>query len=89
MLYLIIETFHERKVKELYVRFAEKGRMMPDGVSYVNSWIDEGLEKCYQVMESESVEKLEEWISHWRDLADFEIIPVLTSMQAKEKINQA
>jgi mannose-1-phosphate guanylyltransferase len=60
--------------------------MMPKGVHYLNSWINEDVSICYQVMESESEEDLQEWISHWNDLADFEVIPVITSAQAKEKV---
>lgn len=86
MLYLIIETFHKGKVKTLYQRFAEKGRMLPEGVKYVNSWIDEPIEVCYQIMESDSLEKLKEWVGYWSDLADFQIVPVLTSAEAKEKV---
>ena len=86
MLYMIIERFHPGKVKELYKRFETKGRMMPEGVTYINSWIDEHVSICYQVMESSSEEKLQEWISHWNDLADFEIIPVITSAEAKAKV---
>lgn len=86
MVYMIIERFYPNKVKELYKRFEEKGRMMPDGVNYINSWIDEEVSTCYQVMESSSEEKLQEWINHWNDLADFEIIPVITSAEAKEKV---
>lgn len=86
MLYMVIERFHPGKVKELYKRFDEKGRMMPKGVHYLNSWINEDVSICYQVMESESEEDLQEWISHWNDLADFEVIPVITSAQAKEKV---
>jgi hypothetical protein len=82
---MIIERFHLGKVKTLYQRFDEKGRMMPAGVNYVNSWINEDVTICYQVMETDAIEKLREWISHWNDLADFEIIPVITSAQAKEK----
>ncbi len=85
MHYLIIETFHKGKVKALYQRFAEKGRMMPEGVEYINSWTDEAIEVCYQIMKSDSLEKLQEWVSYWSDLADFQIIPVLTSAEAKEK----
>ncbi|MFK7907820.1 MAG: DUF3303 domain-containing protein [Chitinophagales bacterium] len=88
MRYLTIETFHKGKVKALYQRFAEKGRMMPEGVEYINSWIDEPIEVCYQIMESDSLEKLQEWVAHWSDLADFKIIPVLTSAEAKEKVLQ-
>jgi hypothetical protein len=83
---MFIERFHPGKVQTLYKRFAEKGRMMPDGVNYINSWINEDVTICYQVMEADSIEKLNEWISHWNDVADFEIIPVITSAQAKEKV---
>lgn len=89
MLYMIIEKFYPGKVKEIYKRFAEKGRMMPEGVNYINSWINEDLSICYQVMESDSEEKLKEWISHWDDLAGFEIIPVITSAEAKQKVLSA
>jgi len=82
---MIIEKFHAGKVKDLYRRFEEKGRLMPEGLDYINSWIDENLTCCYQVMETGQIEKLHEWIAHWNDLSDFEIIPVLTSQQAKEK----
>lgn len=86
MLYMVIEKYHEGKVKTLYQRFAEKGRMMPEGVQYINSWINEDVTVCYQVMESDSIEGLQQWISNWNDIVDFEIIPVITSAQAKEKI---
>ena len=59
---------------------------MPDAVRYINSWIDEDVKTCYQVMETNDLNKLHEWISYWEDLADFEIIPVITSAQAKEKV---
>ena len=86
MTYLIIEHFHPGKIKDMYERFDKKGRMMPEGVVYINSWIDVEVKTCYQVMESESEDKLKEWIKNWDDLVDFEIIPVITSAQAKAKI---
>jgi Protein of unknown function (DUF3303) len=86
MLYMIIETFHPNKVKQLYKRFEEKGRQLPEGVQYINSWINEDVTICYQVMESDTAEKITNWIRHWEDLADFEVIPVITSAQAKEKV---
>ena len=85
MLYMIIEKFHPGSGKALYQRFEEKGRMMPRGLSYINSWIDEQVTTCFQVMETDDLEKLHEWISHWNDLADFEIIPVISSAEAKKK----
>jgi hypothetical protein len=86
MLYMVIEKFHIEKVKELYRRFEEKGRMLPEGVNYINSWINDDVTICYPVMESNTKEKIDEWISHWDDLANFEVIPVITSSQAKEKV---
>lgn len=88
MLYMVIETFHPHQVKELYRRVEEKGRLLPPGAQYINSWIDEDITTCYQVMESETKEKLLEWVENWIDLADFQVIPVLTSAQAKEKVQQ-
>ncbi|MEP7373916.1 MAG: DUF3303 family protein [Chitinophagaceae bacterium] len=85
MQYMIIEKFHVDKVKELYKRFDEKGRMLPEGVVYINSWINEPVLVCYQVMESDSPGKIDQWITHWNDLADFEVIPVINSAEAKAK----
>lgn len=87
MTFMIIETFRKGKVKELYQRFAEKGRQLPQGVVYINSWIDENVETCYQVMESDTIEKINEWIQLWNDVADFKVIPVITSAEAKKKVD--
>ncbi len=86
MQYMIIERYRPGKMKEVYRRFDEKGRMMPDGVLFIGSWINEDVTVCYQVMETDSVDRLQEWISHWNDLVDFEIIPVIQSAQAREKV---
>ena len=86
MQYMIIERLHPGKIKELYQRFADKGRMLPDGVHYINSWINEEVTVCYQVMETESPAKLQLWIDKWKDLVDFEVIPVISSAKAKEKV---
>ncbi|KAA9038083.1 DUF3303 domain-containing protein [Ginsengibacter hankyongi] len=68
-------------------KIEEKGRQLPTGVHYINSWINEEVTTCYQVMESDSEEKINEWIQHWNDLADFKVIPVITSAQAKERVD--
>ncbi len=86
MQYMIIERFHPDKVKAMYQRFAEKGRMLPDGVNFINSWINEDVTACYQVMEAETPELLQQWISRWSDMVEFEVIPVISSAQAKEKV---
>ena len=86
MLFMIIEKFREGKVKEMYKRFEERGRMLPEGVSYINSWINEEVTVCYQLMETDSKEKLQEWINNWNDLVDFEIVSVISSAEAKDKV---
>jgi hypothetical protein len=82
---MIIERFHPGKIRSIYERFEEKGRMMPEGLNYVNSWINSDITICYQLMETDHEEKIPEWINNWNDLADFEIIPVISSAEAKEK----
>lgn len=85
MTYMIIETFKPGKVKQIYRRLEEKGRMQPEGLTYINSWIDEDMKKCYQVMETDSVEKIHQWISNWDDVMEFKIIRVISSSEARQK----
>jgi len=84
MLFMVIERFKNREAKPIYQRFKEQGRMMPDAVKYLGSWIEENFDRCFQVMECNDVSELEEWASHWRDLMDFEFIPVRTSKEVVE-----
>jgi len=85
MIYMIIETFKPGKVKQIYGRLEEKGRMQPEGLTYINSWIDENMNKCYQVMEADSIDKIHIWISNWDDVMEFGIVPVISSEEAKKK----
>ena len=86
MQYMIIERFQPGKVKALYRRFEEKGRLLPEGVRYINSWINNDVTVCYQVMEADSDEKINQWIDQWKDLVDFEVVPVISSADAKAKV---
>ena len=83
---MVVERFRPGKVKEMYQRVEEKGRMLPAGVYYINSWINEEVTICYQLMEAASREKLNEWIANWNDLVDFEIVPIISSAEAKRKV---
>ena len=82
MLYMIVERFRDGDAKPVYQRFREQGRMAPEGLSYVASWVTEDLARCFQVMECENRALLEEWMGRWADLVDFEVIPVVTSSEA-------
>ena len=82
MLFMVIERVHSGKAPDVYRRFQERGRMAPDDVMYVASWVDLTFERCFQVMEAENETRLREWTGHWEDLTDFEIVPVRTSADA-------
>jgi hypothetical protein len=81
MLFMIIECFKPGKGDEVGLRFKTQGRMMPAGVSYQGSWLEPASGKCFQVMEAPARALIDEWISHWSDLVDFEVIPVVTSAE--------
>jgi len=78
---MVIEHFHGQ-APAVYQRFRERGRMAPEGLTYVSSWVDLGFQRCFQVMEAEDDAPLKEWMAHWSDLVDFEVIPVQTSAEA-------
>lgn len=86
MTFLIIEYFNPDKVKELYQRLAQEGRHLPDGVVYVNSWVDLELKTCYQIMEAENLGEIQAWLVQWEDFATFKVIPVMDSNTAKSLI---
>jgi hypothetical protein len=82
MLFLVIETFRGGDPRPVYTRFAEQGRLAPPGLTYVASWVTADLRRCYQVIEGAEPALLEAWMARWRDLVDFEVLPVLTSAEA-------
>jgi hypothetical protein len=84
MLFMIIEK--NRDANAVYKRFGEKGRMMPEGLNYVASWVELNGNRCFQVMECDDSELLQKWASNWKDIVDFEFIPVLTSKEMSEKM---
>ena len=86
MLYMVVERFKD--APEIYRRLRAKGRMMPEGLEYVSSWIDHDFKTCWQVMETEEFVLLERWIDNWKDLMDFEIVPVRTSAEVTEMMQK-
>jgi len=88
MLYMVIERFKEGAAPEIYQRFRDKGRMMPERLEYVSSWIDLDFKVCWQLMQTEDFALFDAWIANWRDLIDFEIIPVRTSAEAVQFVKR-
>lgn len=83
---MIVEHFKNGDPKPVYRRFGERGRMAPEGLQYVSSWVDEKLERCFQLMETSDINYLNEWIANWSDIVDFEIYPVISSKEAAERV---
>lgn len=81
---MVIERF-VHGARPVYERFAERGRMMPAGLEYVDSWIDERLDRCFQLMETDDPALFEAWIEAWTDLMEFEVVSVIGSAEAAER----
>jgi len=84
MLYMVIERFKNRDAAAVYARLAERGRMMPEGVTYVTSWVESNHDRCFQVMECDDEALLHQWADEWRDLVDFEFLPIITGAEMAE-----
>jgi len=86
MLYMVIERFRGGDAVPVYRRFRERGRLAPDGLTYVNSWVDDSLRICFQLMRTDRRELIDEWMSRWSDLVEFEVYPVVTSAEAAARV---
>jgi hypothetical protein len=88
MLFMIVERFKNRDAVPVYRRFREQGRMMPEGLKYIDSWTAKEFDQCFQLMECEDSKLIDQWIAHWQDLVDFEIVPVVSSAEAATAISE-
>ena len=86
MLYMVLERFKDAPA--IYQRLREKGRMMPEGLEYVSSWINADLTMCWQLMQTEDESLFQLWTDNWKDLMDFDIVPVRTSAEVSELISK-
>lgn len=79
---MVLERFKNRDARAVYARAREHGRMLPEGLTYVASWVETNFDRCFQVMECDDERLLHEWTARWSDLVDFELVPVSTSADA-------
>ena len=79
---MVIERFKNQDATPVYDRFLDQGRMTPEGLEYVSSWVDTKLERCFQIMETSDPKLMAEWTAHWSDIVDFEVVPVMSSADA-------
>jgi hypothetical protein len=86
MLFMVIERFKDRDAKAVYRRFRDQGRGAPDGLRYVNSWIEASFDRCFQLMECDDARLLQQWVAVWSDLIEFEIVPVVPSAETHQTI---
>lgn len=87
MLFMVIERFKDRDAPAVYRRFRERGRMTPAGLDYVGSWVEANCERCFQLMECDDVRLLQQWAANWRDLIDFEFVPVAPGAETAAAMN--
>ena len=85
---MVVENFRNGDPVPVYRRFRERGRLAPEGVQYVSSWVDEKLERCFQLMETDDRLLLDEWMEYWSDLVEFEVYAVVCSAEAAERVMQ-
>lgn len=88
MLFMIIERFKHHDPKPVYKRVLDRGRLMPEGVKYISSWVEANFERCFQIVEADDASLIQEWIFEWRDLVEFDVIPVVESAVAAELVNK-
>ena len=81
--YMVIETFMPGCKDKVYERFHQTGRMLPEGLVYINSWLEKDGDRCFQLMETNDLSLFQQWIKHWNDLVKFEIIEIETREKPK------
>ncbi len=86
MLFMVIERFRDGDATPVYQRLREKGRQMPAGLHYVDSWVELSFDRCFQLVECDDADLLNEWATAWQDLVSFEFLPVVPSDQAAEMV---
>jgi len=86
MLFMVIEQFKNRDAKAVYRRLRDQGRGAPEGLRYVDGWVEASFERCFQLMECEDARLLQQWVAFWSDLVELEIVPVVPSTETRKLI---
>jgi hypothetical protein len=84
MLFMVIERFKDRDPAPIYARLGEQGRALPDGLRYVDGWVEANFDRCFQLMECDDAVLLQRWVLQWRDLVEFEIVAVSPTRAVRE-----
>jgi hypothetical protein len=86
MLFMVIERFKDRDPAPIYARLRADGRALPEGLRYVESWVEANFDRCFQLMEADDTAALQRWILQWRDLVEFEVVPISPSQTVRELV---
>lgn len=86
MQFMIVEQFRNADPLPIYRRFRDHGRLAPEGLRYIASWVDETLQRCFQILETDDRRLLDQWMENWSDIADFQVFPVMSSKEAADKV---
>ncbi|HYE49635.1 MAG TPA: DUF3303 family protein [Azospirillaceae bacterium] len=89
MLFMVVEKFRNQDAKAVYARFRERGRMIPEGLTMIDSWVSADLGRCFQLMEGDDVTLLQRWVAEWADLMEFEIVPVIQGRETAKALAPA
>ena len=87
MKFMVVETFRGQNAKAIYRRLRERGRMMPEGLEYLSSYVAADFSRCFQLMECDDVTKLQQWVAEWSDVMEFEIIPVTAGKDVADALD--
>ena len=86
MLYMVVERFKNQDALPVYRRFQNEGRLAPEGLTYISSWVDDTMQHCFQIMETDDKTLIDKWIANWSDIVDFEVFPVISSKEVMDRI---
>ena len=89
MLFMVIERFKGRDPAPIYARLRERGRAMPDGLRYLDSWVEANFDRCFQLMECDDARLLQKWVLFWDNLIEFEFVPVVPSAETRKIVEGA
>jgi Protein of unknown function (DUF3303) len=87
MIFMVIERFKDDDMLPIYKRVRDEGRMLPQGLEYIDSWVEPNFSRCFQLMECDDLRLLQQWILKWRGSGvSFEIVPVVSSKDTREVV---
>ena len=86
MLFMAIERFRDRDARAVYRRLRDEGRRLPEGLTYVGSWIEANFDRCFQLVECDDARLLQEWALAWHGLIEFEFVPVVPSQETQDLV---